>query len=197
MTAPGHNPAVPAHSTPLSEASDSAQEAISQAAAKVAEVTGQIATVIGNSKPRDARFFAHSPIWRRVAFVIGYEGFSLLFTIFVLGTMLGHGGSESTLTAVLVTATATAWNYAWNLLYEAFERRRGARGRGTWSRAVHAMGYEGGVLIFTVPLVAGLLGVSLWEGLMIEGGLLVFFLIFTVVYTWGFDRICGLPASAR
>ncbi|MHA3682687.1 PACE efflux transporter [Leucobacter sp. HY1910] len=144
-----------------------------------------------------ARFFSSNPVLRRVAFVIGYEGISLLFTIFVLGALLGHGGGESTLTAVLVTATATAWNYVWNLCFEAFERRSARRGRGAVARALHALGYEGGVLVFTVPLVAVLLGVGLWEALMIEAGLLVFFLVFTLVYTWAFDRVCGLPASAR
>lgn len=105
--------------------------------------------------------------------------------------------AHTALTAVLVTVTATTWNYVWNMMYEAFERRRGMRGRRAGSRALHAFGYEGGVLIFTVPLVALLLSVSLWEALMIEGGLLVFFLVFTVLYTWAFDRVCGLPASAR
>lgn len=211
MTAPGHNPAVPTHAAPQSDASVAAQEvlatahdalstaqiAISAAAARVVGATGQIATAIGYAKPRRARFFNDTPVLRRIAFVIGYEGFSLLFTILVLGALLGHGGGESTVTAVAVTVTATTWNYVWNMMYEAFERRRGVRGRGAWSRAMHAFGYEGGVLIFTVPLVAFLLGVSLWEGLMIEGGLLVFFLVFTVIYTWAFDKVCGLPASAR
>lgn len=211
MTAPGHNPVVPAHAAPQFDAAaaekdvlnsahgalSTAQIAISAAASRVASTTEQIATAIAHAKPRSARFFNDAPVLRRVAFVVGYEGLSLLFTIFVLGALLGHGGGESTLTAVLVTVTATAWNYVWNQMYEAFERRRGMRGRGAWSRAIHAFGYEGGVLVFTVPLVAFLLGVSLWEGLMIEGGLLVFFLVFTVLYTWAFDRICGLPASAR
>lgn len=190
MTAPGHNPAATATAA-------TAAAALSTAATRVVAATGQIATAIVRSKPRDARFFNDAPVLRRVAFVAGYEGISLLFTIFVLGALLGHGGGESTLTAVLVTVTATTWNYVWNMMYEAFERRRGMRGRGVWSRVLHAFGYEGGVLVFTVPLVAFLLGVSLWEALMIEGGLLVFFLLFTVAYTWAFDRVCGLPASAR
>lgn len=197
MTAPGHNPSVYAHAASLTEASATAHDALAQAATRVVAATGQIAMAIANAKPRDARFFATSPVLRRIAFVVGYEGLSLLFTIFVLGTLLGHGGGESTLTAVLVTVTATAWNYIWNLMYEALERRRTTRGRGVWSRALHALGYEGGVLIFTVPLVAFILGVSLVEALAIEGGLLVFFLVFTLTYTWGFDRVCGLPASAR
>lgn len=171
MTALGHNTGVPACTS--------------------SQVDG------ASTKPRDARFFDNAPVLRRIAFVVGYEGFSLLFTIVVLGALLGHSGGESTLTAVLVTVTATTWNYVWNLMYEAFERRRGIQGRGVWARAVHAFGYEGGVLVFTVPLVALLLGVSLWEGLMIEGGLLAFFLVFTLLYTWVFDRVCGLPTSAR
>lgn len=146
---------------------------------------------------QQARFFSSNPVLRRVTFVAGYECLSLLFTVFVLGALLGHGGGESTLTAVLVTVTATAWNYVWNLCFEALERRMGSSGRGARARALHALGYEGGVLVFTVPLVALLLGVGIGEALMIEAGLLVFFLVFTLGYTWVFDRICGLPASAR
>ena len=37
---------------------------------------------------------------------------------------------------------------------------------------------------------------TLLEAVMIETGLLVFFLVFTVVYSWAFDRVFGLPASA-
>lgn len=146
---------------------------------------------------QQARFFSSNPVLRRVTFVIGYEGLSLLFTVFVLGALLGHSGEESTLTAVLVTVTATAWNYVWNLCFETLERRLGSSGRGAKARALHAIGYEGGVLMFTVPLVAFLLGIGIAEALMIEAGLLVFFLVFTLGYTWAFDRVCGLPASAR
>lgn len=140
-------------------------------------------------------FFQARPILRRIVFVAGYEGLSVLFTVVVLSALLGHGGGESTLTAILVSTTATIWNYAWNTMFEAYERRRGVTGRGVRVRALHALGYEGGVLLFTIPLVALMLGVGLLEAFLIEGGLLVFFLVFTVVYTWAFDRVFGLPAS--
>ncbi|WP_204374541.1 PACE efflux transporter [Leucobacter musarum] len=133
---------------------------------------------------------------RRVAFVGGYETLSVLFTVFVLGALLGHGGEASTVTAILVSTVATLWNYLWNTVFEAFERRTGATGRGVRARAMHAIGYEGGVLLVTIPLVAALLGIGLFEALAIEGGLLVFFLAFTVVYTWAFDRVFGLPQTA-
>ena len=52
-------------------------------------------------------------------------------------------------------------------------------------------------VLFTIPIVALMLGVNFLEALAIEGGLLVFFLVFTVIYTWIFDRAFGLPASAK
>ncbi|QIM19667.1 PACE efflux transporter [Leucobacter coleopterorum] len=142
------------------------------------------------------RFFQARPVLRRVVFVAGYETLSVLFTVLVLSTLLGHGGGSSTLTAVVLSTVATGWNYLWNTTFEAIEKRRGVSGRGAGSRALHAIGYEGGVLFFTIPLVAIMLGVNLLEAFAIEGGLLVFFLIFTVVYTWVFDRVFGLPVSA-
>lgn len=143
------------------------------------------------------RYFALHPRLRRIVFVAGYEGLGVLFTTLVLGGMLGHGGASSFTTAVLVSTAATIWNYLWNTIFEAIERRRGAQSRGVVSRSIHAFGYEGGVLVFTVPIVALMLKVSALEALAIEAGLLVFFLIFTVVYTWAFDAIFGLPASVQ
>lgn len=142
------------------------------------------------------RFFQARPLLRRLVFVAGYETLSVILTVCVLSSLLGHGGGESTLTAILLSTTATIWNYAWNTIFEALERRSASTGRGAWARTVHAIGYEGGVLVFTIPLVAFMLGVSLLEALLIESSMLVVFLAFTVVYTWLFDRIFGLPASA-
>lgn len=145
----------------------------------------------------EQRLFQRRPVLRRVVFVAGYEGLSVFFTMFVLSALLGHGGGESTLLAILLSTVATIWNYLWNTLFEAIERRTGATERALAARALHALGYEGGVLLVTIPLVSLMLGVSLLEAFMIEGGLLVFFLVFTVVYTWAFDRVFGLPASVR
>lgn len=171
-----------------------------QLTAPLSIATGSIA--VGHpahTRPTDAdeRFFQARPVLRRVVFVLGYESLSVLFTVVVLSGLLGHGGGASIVTAILVSTVATAWNYVWNTIFEALERRFGATGRGARSRALHAIGYEGGVLLVTIPLVALMLGVGFLEALAIEAGLLVFFLVFTLLYTWVFDRIFGLPASAR
>ena len=37
---------------------------------------------------------------------------------------------------------------------------------------------------------------SLWEALVADIGILLFFLVYTVVFTWAFDRVFGLPQAA-
>lgn len=148
-----------------------------------------------SARRHPSRFFQRHALARRLVFVAGYEVLAVLFTVLVLSAMLNHGGGTSTVTAVLISTVAVIWNYVWNTLFEWGERRRGATARGPVSRAVHAVGFEGGVLIFTIPVVMLMLGVGVLEAFAIEAGLLVFFLVFTVVYTWVFDTVFGMPAS--
>lgn len=159
--------------------------------------TGHISDAPASTRPtRQLRFFQRRPRLRRFVYVAGYEGLSVLCTVLVLNSLLGHGGGQSTFTAILLSTTATVWNYIWNTIFENLERRIGSEGRGPAARAIHAIGYEGGALLFTVPIVTIVLGVTLLEAVVIEASMLVFFLVFTVVYAWAFDRVFGLPASA-
>jgi len=51
--------------------------------------------------------------------------------------------------------------------------------------------------VFTlVPLFAWWFGISLWQAFVMDLALIVFFLCYTFVFNWGFDRVFGLPASA-
>ncbi|MDN6638356.1 MAG: hypothetical protein L0L05_08470 [Yaniella sp.] len=47
-----------------------------------------------------------------------------------------------------------------------------------------------------VPTIAWVLGVSVLEAFMLQVVILVFFLIYTAVYAWIFDRVFGLPEPA-
>jgi len=71
------------------------------------------------------------------------------------------------------------------------------RGRTVWRRMVHAVGFEGGLVFTLVPLFAWWFGVSLWQAFVMDLALIVFFLVYTFVFNWVFDRVFGLPASAQ
>ena len=59
----------------------------------------------------------------------------------------------------------------------------------------YRIGFEGGLAFILVPVVAWWMGIGLVEALVLDLGLLVFFLVYTFVFNLAFDRIFGLPAG--
>jgi uncharacterized membrane protein len=136
-------------------------------------------------------------IQRKIVYVTLYEGIAILCASIGLAAMTGAGAGKSTVLAVASSVVAVLWNLAFNTLFEAWESRQAVRGRSLKRRIAHALGFEGGLALVLVPMFAWWLGVSLWEALVFDAALLVFFLVYTFVFNWAFDRVFGLPASAQ
>lgn len=98
--------------------------------------------------------------------------------------------------SVLMATIALSWNYVFNALFERWEKKQTTKGRSWRRRLVHGAGFEGGLVLVLVPLTAYWLSISLWQALLAEIGLLLTFFIYAIVFTWAFDKVFGLPASA-
>ncbi len=133
---------------------------------------------------------------RRVVYVGLYEFIAILLSAILLEMMSKAGAAESLGLAVAASAVAIIWNLVFNNLFEHWEKHRQRQGRSLGVRILHALGFEGGLLVLLVPLVAWWYSVGLWQALLMDLGLLVFFLVYTFVFTWAFDRVFGLPGSA-
>ena len=133
---------------------------------------------------------------RKVVYVGLYEGIAIVVATLGLSAMSGQGTQTSALLAVATTTVAITWNFVFNTLFEAWEARQSVKGRSLRRRIAHAIGFEGGLILFLVPLIAWWYGTSLWHALVMDLGLVVFFLVYTFVFNWAFDRVFGLPASA-
>ena len=136
-----------------------------------------------------------TPLLRRVVYAVVFELLAILFTTVILAA-LGNGGGPSLAVAVVSSTVALLWNIVFNSVFETLERRLGITGRPWWVRVAHAVGFEGGLIVFLVPAVALILGIGLGEAFLIEAGLLVFFLVYAAVYAYAFDSVFGLPDSA-
>ena len=110
---------------------------------------------------------------------------------------IGLEAGASGVMAVVASTLAIVWNVTFNHLFERWEARQTVKGRSVRRRAVHAMGFEGGLALMLIPLMAWWFDISLWEAAVMEAGLLVFFMVYTFAFNWVFDRIFGLPASAQ
>lgn len=135
-------------------------------------------------------------IKRRVVYISLYEGIAIVVASVGLALMSGQGLGHSGVLAVIASAIAVVWNLAFNALFERWEARQPVRGRSIGRRVAHAIGFEGGLVTLLVPTIAWWLNISLWDALVMDLGLVVFFLVYTFVFNWAFDSIFGLPASA-
>ena len=133
---------------------------------------------------------------RRVVYISLYEGIAIVVASVGLALMSGQGLGHSGVLAVIASVIAVLWNLSFNWLFERWESQQAVRGRSVRRRIAHAIGFEGGLVAFLVPAFAWWLNVSLWEALLMDLGLVVFFLVYTFVFNWAFDAIFGLPASA-
>lgn len=129
-----------------------------------------------------------SPALRRLIYVISYEIVAILLVTLTL-VVLGFGGGQSGAVAIASSTVAVVWNFIWTTVFEAWERRQESRTRTLPRRIAHAIGFEGGLVIILLPIVAWILDISLLQAFVFEAGLLVFFLVYTFVFLWLFDKV--------
>jgi len=137
-----------------------------------------------------------TPRTRRVLQALLYECGAIAIVGPVLGLVFGKPAGSTFALAAVLSAIALGWNYVYNALFERWESRQAVRGRSAARRLAHSAGFELGLVVLLVPLIAWWLGVTLWQALLADLGLMAFFFFYTMAFTWAFDRVFGLPASA-
>lgn len=138
-----------------------------------------------------------SPIKRRIIYVALFEVFAIILSTLILMSLSGGNASGSLAVATVVSAIAVTWNYLYNTLFETWERRANIRQRTFGIRCLHSVGFECGLLVTTLPLYMFWYGVSLWKSFTMVGALLVFFIVYTFVFTLLFDKVFILPHQAK
>ncbi len=136
------------------------------------------------------------PVTRRVVQAVLYEFFAIAFVGPVLGWAFGEPIGSTLMLAFVMSSVALAWNYVFNALFERWEARQMIKGRSLRRRLAHGLGFEGGLTIMLVPIMAAWLGTTALNAFVANLGLLVFFFVYAVAFTWAFDRVFGLPRSA-
>ncbi|MDP3290282.1 MAG: PACE efflux transporter, partial [Methyloversatilis sp.] len=85
--------------------------------------------------------------------------------------------------------------FAYNKAVDALMARHLGRLEKTWAERVwHALGFELGLLVMTLPLIAWWLSVSLLDALIVDLGLIVFYVLYAFFYNWAYDRVFPPPA---
>lgn len=134
---------------------------------------------------------------RKIVHATLYELIAIVVVTVAMTWLSDKGSAHAGGLALSTSVVALLWNMVFNTFFEAWERRQASRERTIGRRIAHAIGFEGGLVILTVPLFAWWLDMSWWQALMADLGLVVFFLGYTFCFNWLFDHLFGLPPSAR
>lgn len=137
-----------------------------------------------------------SPTVRRVVQALLYELIAVAFVGPAMGVIFEQPIASTTTLAVLMSTVALAWNCVFNGMFERWEARQSVKGRSLLRRVAHGVGFEGGLVLMLVPVMAYWLETSLLNAFLADLGILAFFFVYAIAFTWAFDRVFGLPRSA-
>ncbi len=124
-----------------------------------------------------------------------YEVVAIAFVAPVLSLAFDKPPTSTVALAAVLSTIALAWNYVFNTFFERWESRQSSKARSFARRLAHATGFEGGLVILLVPVMSLWLDISPMEAFLANLGLLVFFFVYALAFTWVFDRVFGLPQS--
>lgn len=138
-----------------------------------------------------------SPRTRRVIQAVVYELLAIGFVGPVLSLAFGKPQSSTLALAVVLSSIALTWSYTFNSLFERWEARQVVKGRSFARRLAHGIGFEGGLTVLLIPVMSLWLDISPLRAFIANLGLLAFFFVYAIAFTWAFDRLVGLPRSAQ
>lgn len=124
----------------------------------------------------------------RIFHACTFEFFAIVFTMLIGIFLLNKPLNAMGVLSVLISVTALLLNIVFNWLFDRFFPFVNGD-RSVKIRMLHAIGFEGTLVLFTVPMIAFFLKVSFVEAFMIEIGFLIFFLFYTYIYNWCYDKV--------
>ncbi|KVX00704.1 PACE efflux transporter [Shewanella frigidimarina] len=123
----------------------------------------------------------------RIFHAVSFEILAAAIIVPVSAMLMEKSTIDMLVVSIGISLCAVTWNYIYNIW---FDKLLGSDRvtRTLSTRIVHAMCFEGGLLVVTLPAVSWYLSLNLIDTLMLEGGVLVFFFVYTGVFNWLYDN---------
>lgn len=134
----------------------------------------------------------------RIRQALAFEILGILIVTPLFAWLFAHPIDDIGLLAIISGTLATLWNYIFNLGFDhALVRWRGTAHKTPPLRIVHAAMFELSFMALLLPVVAWWLGISLLSALLLDLSFAAFYLVYTFVFTWVYDRLYPPGAPQR
>lgn len=126
-------------------------------------------------------------IQERIIHAVAFEASAIVIVAPLAAWVMNKPLLQMGTLTILLSTLAMVWNMIYNSLFDRLYAP--GKPRSAVVRVLHGLGFEGGFIIIGVPLVAWWLQVSLTEAFMLDVGLFLFYLPFTILYNWVYDKL--------
>ena len=125
---------------------------------------------------------------RRLIHAISYEVILLVIIAIALSFIFSMPLEVTGILGVIMAIISVIWNMIFNHYFEKVEHKY------QWKRTIpvrilHAVGFEGGLMLATIPIIAYMMNMSFIEALILDFGLTMYILVYTFIFQSCYDTI--------
>ena len=124
----------------------------------------------------------------RIFHAVIFEVMANIIIALSLAWLLNVSVLQSGSLSVISALTATVWNFIFNKLFDSLQKKHQFQ-RTFLVRAIHAVGFETGLIISLIPVAMVMLNLTVAEAFFVEIGLMLFFLPYTMLFNWLYDYL--------
>lgn len=125
---------------------------------------------------------------RRIVHALSYEIILLVIIAIALSFIFNMPMEVTGSLGIAMAVTSVIWNMVFNHFFEKFEQRHQLK-RTVGIRILHAIGFEGGLMLATIPMVAYAMNMTIWQAILLDFSLTMCILVYTFIFQWCYDHI--------
>ncbi len=125
---------------------------------------------------------------RRIIHALSYEIILLVIIAIALSFIFEVPMEVTGTLGVAMAVTSVVWNMIFNHFFEKLEKQHQFK-RTVGVRILHAIGFEGGLMLATIPMVAYAMDMSIWQAILLDLGMTSCILVYTFIFQWCYDTI--------
>lgn len=124
----------------------------------------------------------------RLFHAVLFEILAILISVLAVKLVSHYPTTETTFIILLISLIAVIWNMLFNWIFDLFFTAP-RETRKMPLRLFHTILFEGGLLIFTLPMIVYVLNIGWLSAFLMDIGLTILILIYTFFFNLGYDHI--------
>ena len=127
----------------------------------------------------------------RLRYTCLFEIFLLVILVPVGAMVLDKHMADIGLLSIVLSLKAMLFNLIYNWIFDRLDARAGRipSERSVIGRVIHAVGFEVGLVLTSLPIVTWWLGLSIFQALLMDLVISSFVVVYTLAFTWGYDLL--------